>query len=240
MGTLTLPTLPTGEQQQILRLFLRGRDAEFIGQALGLPAERAQQTITDLAGDDEDRAAKLLAACDERGALVAAARGESRHPQPIPRPGPRAVADPVAPAPQPTSPVEEPLLDRAAASDSARTRKLGERIRALTGELRARVAEEDTVRREQQAREQARLDAEQRVEQLAAELAAATEELRELAGRKRTTAASTPATPAPARDHDPRVVREWAKRAGVECNAHGRVPQTVVAAWRASTEAVPS
>jgi hypothetical protein len=116
----------------------------------------------------------------------------------------------------------EQLLARAANSDRARTRALGDRLRQTLVELRSHLDIES-----KQAQAQAR------VVELRDQLAAAEAQLRQIRiGTNSTTSAGAGSEDAPINS---REVRAWAQANDVDCNTHGRVPADVVAAWRAAT-----
>lgn len=129
------------------------------------------------------------------------------------------------------------LLARAADSDRARTRALGEKVRQLVDDLVSRLVAEAAERREEEARAAAERVAEQRVAELRKLLGEAEDGLKAV----RRSPATTPRRASSAADVDagervdPREVRAWAAANGVPCNALGRVPGEVVAAWRAAT-----
>lgn len=173
---------------------------------------------------------------DARAAMIRAASGTRRLAGEVPC-GIRVVSGPVTkavvPSPQPTADSAKPapaqsstsepmdtLLRLAAASTRARTRALGIRLRDLAAELETCVVAE----REQEA-------AAARVADLRRQLAEAEAAERQL--RRPQPAAVEPT--ASAATVDMREVRAWANTNGVACNATGRVPGHVVAAWQAAT-----
>ncbi len=170
---------------------------------------------------------------DTRATMIRAANGTRRPAGEVPC-GIRVVSGPVTkavvPSQQPTADSAKPapaqsstsepmdkLLRLAAASTRARTRALGIRLRDLAAELETCIATES---------EQAAAAA--RVADLRRQLAEAEAAERQL--RRPQPAAAEPATPV-----DMREVRAWANTNGVACNATGRVPGHVVAAWQAAT-----
>lgn len=151
-------------------------------------------------------------------------------PQPGPRPEPAAPKPPPTPAPAPSTRVSvadvTELITRASdMDDKAVQRELTRVTEALT-RLRTAITVVDECA-EQERQRQAVLD---EVARLEAELAAAKARAKELGG-KRTTAAKAPVKTSEA---SPKDIRAWAARAGVECNAHGRVRQDVVDQYEAA------
>lgn len=129
------------------------------------------------------------------------------------------------------------LLAKAGTSPHARTRALGEKVRALVDDLAARVAAEVA---EQQV--------EAEIAELEKQLASRRDRLRQLrrpaaGGPTAESAESTaPAGTAPAAAAvvDPKAVRAWARDNDVDCPAMGRVPQRVIDAWLAATGGDPA
>jgi hypothetical protein len=124
-------------------------------------------------------------------------------------------------------PIHE-VLSMAQASDSVRTRNLGEKIAALLADLAERVNGEAAEAKARAEAERIRSELAAKEARLAQELAHVRQSLRRSSARP----GSTESTPT---DMDPKVVRAWAAENGMECNAKGRVPQRVVDAWREAT-----
>ncbi|MFI7438306.1 Lsr2 family DNA-binding protein [Micromonospora haikouensis] len=174
-----------------------------------------------------------------RAALVRAAQGKpapsAAGAQRVPM-GIRTVAGPGAettttPTPaQPDRSVER-LLRVAAASGSARTRNLAEKIVGLVQELTGRVEAEDAQRREREAAEAQRQELAEAEAQLARQLA-------EVRQKLRTTGRDTTAQPSRSRREGAEqraAIRAWALANGHEISARGRISGEIVQAWAAAT-----
>ncbi|MEU0156435.1 Lsr2 family DNA-binding protein [Micromonospora fulviviridis] len=171
----------------------------------------------------------------DRSALVRAAQGKPAPAQRVPM-GIRVVTGPgttaAATTPQPTKAVRpvEKLLSVAAASDSARTRQLAEKISGLLEELTGRVEAEEAQRREREAAEEQR-------RKLAEAEAALARQLAEVRQKLRTTGRDSAASPSRDRQSAEQraVIRKWAVANGHEVKDRGRIPREVVQAWAAAT-----
>ncbi|SCF21159.1 Lsr2 protein [Micromonospora haikouensis] len=172
-----------------------------------------------------------------RAALVRAAQGKpaSSAAQRVPM-GIRTVAGPGAEttatptAAQPDRSVER-LLRVAAASGSARTRNLAEKIAGLVQELTGRVEAEEAQRREREAAEAQRQELAEAEAQLARQLA-------EVRQKLRTTGRDTTAQPSRSRREGAEqraAIRAWALANGHEISARGRISGEIVRAWAAAT-----
>ncbi|MEU8473726.1 Lsr2 family DNA-binding protein [Streptomyces hygroscopicus] len=130
--------------------------------------------------------------------------------------------------PKPTTPPAEEalsvnqLLDWADTHTDPDVQDQSARARAALTGLRTRHAADTELARITEEAEQ--------LEQRLAALRARETELRPT-GRKKTRKAE--------RDHDPAVVRAWAKQQGIECAPLGRVPRAVVDQWRAAGQPQP-
>lgn len=240
----------TETQRSVLRMFAHDREPDFIAEALQIPQADVEAAITELAGDDMNRAAELVAEYDRRAQLVNAAKPAEHRQLPTPvSPAAKPAPAPAPPKPAPPRPpvlaaaqppplptvVTRSLLERAARSGYHRTRGLGEKIHGLLAELAAKLEEEERAEREAAERQAALRAAQLRVDELEKQLASARDDLagdggRAGAGRREGR------TDQPDRDYDPRVVRAWAAKKGVECPRFGRVPDAVIAAWRGDAD----
>jgi hypothetical protein len=120
------------------------------------------------------------------------------------------------PDPMSASPVSALLVEALKAGGKLAT--TARKVQALVDQLRNDMDE---------AREL--IEAQRRVDEAQAVLDAARSQLKALkAGESQAVVHVTRLAPGP------RVLRQWAKRHGVECPAYGRVPQTVVDAWTAA------
>jgi hypothetical protein len=109
------------------------------------------------------------------------------------------------------------LLAWAASHDDEDVRDQGARAYAsLTALSQRRQADEELARITSEAEE---------LEQRLAELRARETELRPAARKK-------PGKAKAERDHEPAVVRAWARQQGIECAPLGRVPKAIVDQWR--------
>lgn len=158
---------------------------------------------------------------------------------PAPAPATPALPTIVAPTPPAAPAVDRlgELLAGAAKSTSARTRREGQRLEAAVTALTAVVAEEKAAAERAEQEAAARREAEEQVARLRAELAQAEAALKAAKTGKaaaRPAAAVGSAAPRGNGGPDPKAVRAWAARNGVDCNSHGRVPQTVVDAYLAA------
>ena len=138
-------------------------------------------------------------------------------------PTPRPTAAPTRPAPA-AAPASDGLaiLEQGKKSNNARTRNLAAKIGQLLEQLDGALRDETAARKAAAAK--AREDAEKkaRIAQLEAELAA-------LKGKPATKKAAAPTSGPLAAD-----VRAWARGAGVDCPANGRIPRTVREAYDAA------
>lgn len=150
---------------------------------------------------------------------------------PAPAPGaPRPVSS-ITTAQPPVVDRLTQLLDHASKSGSARTRRDGQRLEAAAAALAAVVAEEKATAERAEKEASARRAAEEKVAKLRAELVQAEAALKAARTGKavaRPAAGVGSAAPRGSGGPDPKTVRTWAARNGVQCNPHGRVPQTVV------------
>ncbi|WP_148272433.1 Lsr2 family DNA-binding protein [Micromonospora maris] len=171
----------------------------------------------------------------DRSALVRAAQGKTAPTQRVPM-GIRVVTGPgtsAASVPQPTKTVGRPvekLLSVAAASESARTRQLAEKISGLLEELTGRVEAEEAQRREREAAEEQR-------RKLAEAEAALARQLAEVRQKLRTTGRDSAASPSRDRQSAEQraAIRKWAVANGYDVKDRGRIPREVVQAWAAAT-----
>ena len=127
----------------------------------------------------------------------------------------------------------ERLLGVAAASGSARTRQLGERIASLVEELTGRVEAEETQRQQREAAETKRRELAEAEAALASKLAAVRQELR-------TTGRDSVASPTRSRREGAgqrAAIREWALANGHKVRDRGRISRQIVQAWAAATGA---
>lgn len=211
----------TADQRRVLVRFGSGENRLEIGERTGLTPDLITETLNMIAGNDRNNALQIVKDYDRHVELVAAARGpraSTTAVRPVSPAAPKPAAT-VKPSPSPVwerEPVDTvaDLLDTAEHSGVAKLAKAAEKIRAQIKELQDQVgahARQTELRRH--------------VDQLAAELAQAQAELKQLGG----TAAKT------AGDVDNKAVRAWAKANGVTCNPHGKVPATVVDKWKAAT-----
>ncbi|MGJ3223779.1 Lsr2 family DNA-binding protein [Micromonospora aurantiaca (nom. illeg.)] len=221
------PTITSRTQYEVLRLFSQGKTEQEISDYTTLNISAVRRTINEMTAGDREVAASSVAAYERRASAVAAAQGRPAAPgtpriTSVPPPG---TLRPPADAPRPAPPVDTlaQLLHDAAASPSRRVQALGEKLRALAGEV------SDALERERQAAE-----AQRRVDELAAQLEEAREVLRAATGRPARSATPTAAAAAPAAEVSPKTVREWARRTGVEVPALGRIPRTVMDAYLAA------
>ncbi|MEU1496094.1 histone-like nucleoid-structuring protein Lsr2 [Streptomyces sp. NPDC005732] len=126
--------------------------------------------------------------------------------------------DTITPAPRPsagtpaTMPVGQLLAWAAAHSDA--------KIRKAAGQARDAL---DTLR--------ARHHADEQLKSIDEEAARLEERLAQLKEQK---AAIAPSRKAPERGYEPADVRAWAAAEGIELPGRGRIPETVVADWRAA------
>ncbi|MFF3857136.1 histone-like nucleoid-structuring protein Lsr2 [Micromonospora sp. NPDC002575] len=173
-----------------------------------------------------------------RTALVRAAQGKPSPVQRVPMgirvvSGSGAEPTPTTPAPSPTTAdrTVEALLSVAAASGSARTRNLAEKIAGLVQELTGRVEAEEAQRREREAAEAQRQELAEAEAQLARQLA-------EVRQKLRTTGRDTTAQPSRSRREGAEqraAIRAWALANGHEISARGRISGEIVQAWAAAT-----
>ncbi|MEU8024656.1 histone-like nucleoid-structuring protein Lsr2 [Micromonospora haikouensis] len=187
-------------------------------------------TTTMTPANGAGRAALVRAAQGKPAPSAASAAGAQRVPMGI-----RTVAGPGAetttPTPaQPDRSVER-LLRVAAASGSARTRNLAEKIAGLVQELTGRVEAEEAQRREREAAEAQRQELAEAEAQLARQLA-------EVRQKLRTTGRDTTAQPSRSRREGAEqraAIRAWALANGHEISARGRISGEIVQAWAAAT-----
>lgn len=232
MTTVKVTTL---DVLTVVKSLAAGRSPQFVSDATGLSSEVVRQVSQKHGYPDKDKlswAADLLQKQLDDQAKAAIPNGTSR-----PRIAPVAVAGSGTPTftPTPTVPLATAdLLARAEKSPKARTRNLGKRINDQLATLRELVDADDEARQAKQREAAAKAKARAEVKRLEAELAAAKARLN---GKPAPTAtpAAKPATTAG--DHDPKIVRAWARDNRIPCPEKGRVPRAVVDAWRTDQEA---
>jgi hypothetical protein len=212
------------KRARVLRVFAAGGNPLTMTFELNLTRD-VVQAILDEVGNDRDRA--RAAAQQLRRELAAAAPFSDAPPAAVPAPA--AAPEPVRPAPvekpkpEPQAPVVLGNLDGLlieADTAGGKFAVAADRIRVQVTELREGLAERKRV-----------AEVQSKVERLQAELAAATSQLHALAPKQAKAVKAGP---------DPKVVREWAAQAGVDCGASGRVPQRVIDAYLASRAEVAS
>lgn len=197
----------TEQERRILADYGAGKPVDEICDSYGLTRQEVTEPITRIARYDRRIAEQLVAEFDA-GKSAASTRD-----------------------PAPAGGGTEALLAQADRHGTARARKLAARIRVQITEL-------DAVMRAAAA--ELRLQTE--IEQLRRQLTGKQAQLRDLrkpAGptTSAATSAAAPATSTSAPGPSARQVREWAREQGIECNAHGRVPDQVMSAY---VEAHPS
>lgn len=202
--------MPSPSELAILRKYAGGASIHEICEALAVPHQHVVDVVESV-GFTRTRAADQIRQHET---------SLQRRQVPKEATVPAAEPQPLNVEPQPDT-IEQRLV-RAEAIPRLRVRAL--RVRALLADLDRDLQNAARV-----------VQAEQRVERLRAELAAATEALREAtrpAGKK------PPAPPAPPTVTAPpdAVVRQWAADNGVDCNAKGRVKQTVIDQYVAATQ----
>lgn len=190
---------PSTSELAILRKYAGGAGLNEIGEALGVPHKQVVAVVESV-GFTRTRAVDQIRQYET-----------NLQRRQVPKEATVHVAEPpqVDVEPQPDT-IEQRLL-RAEAMPRLKTRAL--RIRAMLADLGRDLESAAQV-----------VEAERKVERLRAELAAATEALRE-ATRP---AAKKPAADAPPTSPDPVDVRKWAAANGVDCNPQGRVRRSVV------------
>lgn len=203
----------TRDEAKILAHYAAGETSRQIATNTGLTLDEVGLALDALAGNDRDRAQRLAMQWQARARAVAAAKGVSGPP------APRPVPAPPKPLPEPPKPYEKnidgiaDMLDAAESSGNGKLERAAGKIRDLLATLQADLAEHSRGARLRQ--EQAELEA--RLAQIKAELT----------GRRPAPATAKPAATAV----DSKAVRKWAAANGIECNPHGRVPASVVAAY---------
>jgi hypothetical protein len=247
-------TALTRDQAKILAHYAAGEASKTIVVNTGFDMATVGRVLDEIAGNDRGRAHALVLEYKERAQATAAARGVPTPPLPGPsRPTaaaatavakdsvatlaavtaapatPAAPAAPTAPAaPPPALPVDAigELLDQAEASQIPKLQRAAGKVRDLLADLRTQLAEH--TREAQLRAEQAEL--EQR-------LAVIREQLRPRRQQPAAVApAATPGAAGTGADTEPAVdtkkVRAWAAEQGLDCSTHGRVPGTVLTAYR--------
>lgn len=211
MTTTAEPGTLTPEQHGILSRFGAGMDVDNIVKHGGLPRESVSVTLMQLAGMNRQRAGALVREHD------AAVRRTSGVPATNGRPVPAAAA----PVPQPrTIETIEDLLDAAETSGVTRITRLSDKIRNLVKDLQAQLHESEKERVLRAT-----------IDELRNRLDRAQSELKQVTGKARPIAAA-----ATGEEPTSKELRSWAAANGVPCPNAGRVPGTVLAAWRAAQE----
>ncbi len=202
----------------VLKHLINNRDTAFITAATGLSHNQVDEVKRDHGYPDVARMRWAADILDKKSTAIP----ESAYPTPRPAAQPVTHRPAVAAAPSvaASTPSYSHVLDAAKVSTKARTRNLGEKITTLLQQLE--TALKDETQQQKRAAAKARQDAEKktRIAQLEAELAA----LKGKAGAKAKAATVTDEAPAA-------EVRAWARDAGVQCPANGRVPGTVREAY---------
>ena len=210
----------TAQKITILKHLIHGRDAAFITTATGLTDAQIAAVKRDHGYPDVpkmewavDILTKRLADLPEKDRPT---RGQRLDAPTLP--GPTGI--PVTTKTAPTTPAVKDrtaqLLERAAGSGKATTRRLGEKIDGLLADLTSRLTDEERADAEKAARQAAEAKKAKRIAELEAELAA-------LKGKK-TPPKATAATPGQV---DAKTIRSWATNNGVNCPAVGRIPAAV-------------
>jgi hypothetical protein len=226
--TSNLPAIRTQEQRKVLVRYAAGETVSAIIAATNLNKEFVTAAVADLAKFDRGRARELVQEYDQRAATVAASK--------VPRPSKPAPAPEPTPAPAPkkrpvieitdADPIDE-LLERGARSYDARARHLTKKARDILTVLADRLTEVAAEQQRRDERAAVEAAAKANVEKALAALEAARAELAEVTGK------TTP-PPAASDGPSPRDVRAWAREAGVDCPPLGRIPRTVMDAWKAA------
>lgn len=169
--------------------------------------------------------------------VYAVQRAMARDATPAPQQRPRNLASVPTSASTPPVLSIDALVSAASRSESKRTKALGAKLEDLAAVVRERLAAErdaaERVEREKAEREAAAAE----VAELEQKLAAAKAKLRpgrvpSGAAAGGSSSASGSARPAYPGGPAASVIRSWAKSAGVDCPAFGRVPQPVIDAYR--------
>jgi hypothetical protein len=207
-------TVSPAQKVTVLKHLINDRNTEFIEAATGLTRDQVNDVKRDHGYPDVDKMKWALDILAKQGDALPAATTAAIRPAPTPgRPAPAVTGT------EANNYVR--TLDAAKASNKARTRNLGLKITNLLAQLERAIADETRERKAAAAK--AREDAEKkaRIATLEAELAA-------LKGK--TTTKSTPTGDGPPASE----IRSWARTAGVECPAKGRVPAAVREAYDAA------
>lgn len=214
-----MPTTPSPTQKvTVLKHLINDRNTDFITAATGLTRDQINDIKRDHGYPDVEKMKWAADILDKQADALPAATTANIRPTAAPaRPAP-------APAASTDTAARHPILlnlDAAKASRRTRTVNLGAKIRGLLDQLATTLADER--RADEATAAKAREDAEKktRIAQLEAELAA-------LKGKPATK--STPTGDGPSASE----IRSWARTAGVECNAAGRVPSAVRQAYDAA------
>lgn len=227
--TMTTVARMTREDAQVLAHYSQGETSRQIATALKMELEEVGTVLDSLAGNNRELALELTTAWQARAKTVAASRPVSASPDPRPTPLVRQ-----APVPAATTvsvpglvPVEEnidgiaDLLDAAQASGSPKLERAALRIRDLISVLQEDLAEHSRDARLRQ--EQADLEA----------------RLAEIKKQLRPQRQATPVSPAPNSSVavDTKAVRVWAAENGHEVTGFGRIPASVLEAYREAVQA---
>jgi hypothetical protein len=196
--------------EEITEALLDGRTVKDVAQAYDWPRQRVTALISRTDGWSLDPRADMVVIGSHHDEPATTAVDLADHDQadelPDEEPGAGAVD---------LSGLEE-LLRRAEASDTAATRAAGEKARAAVEDLQQRV---NTEAAEKQIRDE--------IAALEEQLAARQARLKEI--RPKATA-RRPAGDGPT----PKEVRAWAAKQGINCSAHGRVPDAIVEQYLAA------
>lgn len=239
-------------EYQILSMFARNREPDFIAEVVKRPESDVEEILTRLAGDDPLKAAEAIRALAAPPAPPPAAPPEPP-PTEVGDQAPRSNEDTAAVGdPEPAEPAQAPvdeqlhpddthavaaaprLLERAAESQDDAIRALGAQIRAELTDLQTLLDDEAErlIAEAAKASQAARIRAE--IEELAAALAIAEQQLAALTGEATTEPLTPPSELRPrGRRHSTRDIRAWANANNIRCPQRGPIPADVVDAYEA-------
>jgi len=218
MTAAAAPSIRTYEERAVLAEYAKGKDLRDIGNAHPKGGDWAAAVIMRVATMDRGRARAAVMAYDSRLANTA------RKDQPQP-PTPAAATDKPTKAndAMPAMPPDiEALLKDTETCGLPKPATKAANIRSLITELQALMLASE---QERTLRAFIKTLTEQRDK--------AIQELKELTGKPTAVAAAQPSR------EEYQVIRRWARDNGVKCPVSGRIPGSVVDAWRKSNDAKP-
>jgi len=224
MTAAAAPSIRTYEERAVLAEYAKGKDLRDIGNANPKGGDWAAAVIMRVATMDRGRARAAVMAYDSR--LATTARKDQPQPH-TPAPAAAAAASTDKPTKatdaMPAMPPDiEALLKDAETCGLPKPATKAANIRGLITELQALMLASE---QERTLRAFIKTLTEQRDK--------AIQELKELTGKPTAVAAAQPSR------EEYQLIRRWARDNGVKCPVSGRIPGSVVDAWRKANDGKP-